>query len=114
MSDCIFCRIIQGSLPAKVVYQDEQTLAFDDIHPQAPIHTLVIPKRHVASINELGQGDQTLLGQLLLTCNRVAQDKGLFDRGFRLVTNTGADGGQTVAHLHFHVLGGRHLGWPPG
>jgi histidine triad (HIT) family protein len=114
VSDCIFCRIVQGHIPAKVIYQDEHTLAFDDINPQAPVHSLIIPKRHVDSIHELQEPDQALLGRLLLTCNRVARDNGLSERGFRLVANTGRDGGQTVAHLHFHVLGGRHLGWPPG
>lgn len=114
MSTCIFCRIVEGSIPAKVVYQDEETLAFDDITPQAPVHTLVIPKRHVAAVQDLGEADQALLGKLLLTCRKVAMDKGLAESGYRLVANTGRDGGQSVFHLHFHVLGGRHLGWPPG
>jgi histidine triad (HIT) family protein len=114
VTECLFCRIIQGNIPAKIVYQDEYTLAFDDINPQAPVHSLVIPKRHVPSVHEIEEADQALLGQLLTTCNRVAKDKGLSERGFRLVVNTGHDGGQTVSHVHFHVLGGRHLGWPPG
>jgi histidine triad (HIT) family protein len=114
MNDCLFCRVVAKTIPAKVVHEDDQTLAFDDIHPQAPVHTLVIPKRHVVSIQELGESDQALLAQLLLTCRKVANDKGLADLGFRLVANTGRHGGQTVFHLHFHVLGGRHLAWPPG
>ena len=114
MSECIFCRIVQGSIPAKLIYQDAETLAFDDINPQAPVHSLVIPKRHVESVQVLGEEDQRLLGRLLLTCNTIAREKGLSDKGFRLVANTGRDGGQTVSHLHFHILGGRHLGWPPG
>jgi histidine triad (HIT) family protein len=114
VSGCIFCRVIEGSIPAKIVYQDEHTLAFDDINPQAPVHTLVIPKRHVASVQELGESDQALLGRILLTCAKIAKDKGLSDSGFRLIANTGRDGGQTVFHLHFHVMGGRHMGWPPG
>lgn len=114
MSTCIFCRIVEGSIPAKVVYQDEETVAFDDITPQAPVHTLVIPKRHVAAVQDLGEGDQALLGRLLLTCRKVATDKGLAESGYRIVANTGPDGGQSVFHLHFHVLGGRHLAWPPG
>ncbi len=114
MSTCIFCRIVEGSIPAKVVYQDEHTLAFDDITPQAPVHTLVIPKRHVVAVQGLGEEDQALLGRLLLTCRKVAIDKGLAEPGYRIVTNTGRDGGQSVFHLHFHVLGGRPLGWPPG
>ena len=114
MSDCLFCRVAAKTIPAKVLHEDDHTLAFDDIHPQAPVHTLVIPKRHVASIQDLGESDQALLAQLLLTCTKDAKDKGLADSGFRLVANTGRHGGQTVFHLHFHVLGGRHMAWPPG
>lgn len=114
MSDCLFCRVVAKTIPAKVVHEDDQTLAFDDIHPQAPVHTLVIPKRHVAAIHDLGESDQALLAQLLLTCTKVAKDKGLDDSGFRLVANTGRNGGQTVFHLHFHIMGGRHMAWPPG
>lgn len=114
MSDCLFCKIVAKAIPAKVVHEDDHTLAFDDIHPQSPVHTLVIPKRHVASVQDLGEADQTLLARLLLTCTKVAKDKGLADSGFRFVANTGRDGGQTVFHLHFHVMGGRHMGWPPG
>ncbi len=114
MSDCLFCKIVEKKIPAKLVHEDEHTLAFDDINPQAPIHTLVISKRHVDSLRSLGEPDQSLLGRLLLTCTKVAKEKGLADSGFRLVANTGRDGGQTVSHLHFHVMGGRHMGWPPG
>ncbi len=114
MSDCLFCKIVAKTIPAKVVHEDDHTLAFDDIHPQSPVHTLVIPKRHVASVQDLGEADQTLLARLLLTCTKVARDKGLADSGFRFVANTGRDGGQTVFHLHFHVMGGRHMAWPPG
>jgi histidine triad (HIT) family protein len=114
MSDCLFCKIVAKTIPAKVVHEDDQTLAFDDIHPQSPMHTLVIPKRHVASVQDLGEADQALLARLLLTCTKVAKDKGVADSGFRLVANTGRDGGQTVFHLHFHVMGGRHMSWPPG
>jgi len=114
MSECLFCKIVERKIPAKLVHEDEDTLAFDDIHPQAPVHTLVIPKRHVGSVQDLGETDQTLLARLLLTCRKVANDKGLAGSGFRLVANTGRDGGQTVFHLHFHVMGGRPMGWPPG
>lgn len=114
MSACIFCRIVEGSIPATIVYQDEHTLAFDDVNPQAPVHTLVIPKQHVTSVQDLGESDQALLARLLLACTRIAKDKGLSEPGFRLVANTGRDGGQTVFHLHFHVMGGRHMNWPPG
>ena len=114
MSDCLFCRIGSGQIPAKVVLQDDETLAFDDINPQAPVHTLVIPKKHVAAVEECGIQDQSLLGQLLLACSKIAKQKGLPGSGYRIVANTGRDGGQTVFHLHFHVMGGRHMGWPPG
>ena len=114
MSDCLFCRIVEKKIPAKVVYEDDQILAFDDVNPRAPVHTLVIPKQHVASVQDLGESDRTLLAQLLLACTNVAKNKGLADPGFRLVVNTGRDGGQTVFHLHFHVLGGRRMAWPPG
>lgn len=114
MSDCLFCKIVEKQIPAKLVHEDDHTLAFDDINPQAPIHTLVIPKRHVDSVQSLGEADQGLLARLLLTCTKVAKDKGLAASGYRLVANTGRDGGQTVSHLHVHVMGGRHMGWPPG
>jgi histidine triad (HIT) family protein len=114
MSDCLFCKIAGKTIPATIVHEDDQTLAFDDIHPQAPVHTLVIPKRHVASIQDLGESDRPLLASLLLACTQVARNKGLAVPGFRLVANTGRDGGQTVFHLHFHVMGGRHMSWPPG
>lgn len=114
MSDCIFCKIAGKAIPSKMVYEDDQVFAFDDVNPQAPVHALVIPKRHVASLQELSEPDHTLLGRLLLACTRVAQMKGLTDSGYRLVANTGKDGGQTVFHLHFHVMGGRHMAWPPG
>lgn len=114
MSDCLFCRIIERKIPAKIILEDDQALAFDDINPQAPAHTLVIPKKHVAAVQECGAQDQSLLGHLLLTCSKVAKQKGILESGYRVVANTGRDGGQTVFHLHFHVMGGRHMGWPPG
>ncbi|MCA1957397.1 MAG: histidine triad nucleotide-binding protein [Nitrospira sp.] len=114
MSDCLFCKIVAKQIPAKVVHEDDQILAFDDIHPQAPVHTLVIPKKHVAAVRDCEEQDQTLLGRLLLTCAKVAQLKGVAESGYRIVTNTGKDGGQTVFHLHLHVTGGRRMSWPPG
>jgi len=114
MSDCIFCKIASKSIPSKLIYEDDQVVAFDDLHPQAPVHSLVIPKRHVVSVQELGEQDQALLGRLVLACAKIAKLKGLAENGYRLVTNTGRDGGQSVFHLHFHVLGGRHMAWPPG
>ena len=114
MSDCLFCRIIKREIPAKIVYEDEQALAFDDIRPQAPVHTLVIPKRHVPSIGEGIGGDEWLFGHLIFVAGKVATAKGIASSGYRVVTNTGPDAGQTVFHLHFHVLGGRTMSWPPG
>lgn len=114
MSDCIFCRIIAKDIPSKIVHEDEHTVAFDDVNPQAPVHVLVVPRRHVPSLNEAKAEDSALLGQLMRTCLAVAGEKGLSESGYRVVTNIGADGGQTVSHLHLHVLGGRAMRWPPG
>ena len=114
MNDCLFCKIVTKQIPTKIVHEDDQTVAFDDINPQAPAHTLVVPKTHVATIQDCGTQDQGLLGHLLLACARVASLKGLAEQGYRVVSNTGKDGGQTVFHLHLHVMGGRHMGWPPG
>jgi histidine triad (HIT) family protein len=114
MSACIFCRIVSGDLAAKIVYQDEQAMAFEDINGQAPVHLLIIPKRHVASVQDCQAADLGLLGHLLLTCSTVARIKQLTESGYRIVANTGSNGGQTVFHLHLHVLGGRPMAWPPG
>lgn len=114
MTDCLFCRIVQRSIPAKIVHEDDRTVAFDDINPQAPVHTLIIPKKHVSAVQDCQDQDSDLLAQLMITCANVARQKGLAQSGYRIVTNTGRDAGQTVFHLHLHVLGGRHLGWPPG
>lgn len=114
MSTCIFCKIVDGTIPAKIIYQDQYAIAFEDANPQAPVHILVIPKRHLASIQETGEQERELLAHLLLTCIRIATDKSLPDAGYRLVTNIGRDGGQSVSHLHWHLLGGRPMGWPPG
>jgi histidine triad (HIT) family protein len=109
----IFQKIIDRKIPADIVYEDDEVLAFRDIHPQAPTHVLVIPKRPIASVAAATEADGALLGRLLLACRRVAQQEGLGD-GYRLVTNIGRDGGQSVDHLHFHLLGGRQMTWPPG
>ena len=114
MSECLFCKIVEKKISTKPVLEDEHTLAFDDINPQAPVHTLVIPKRHVSAVQDLGVGDDSLLARLLVSCTKVAALKGVRESGYRLVANTGRDAGQTVFHLHFHVLGGRHMSWPPG
>ncbi|BCA53569.1 putative HIT-like protein [Nitrospira sp. KM1] len=114
MSDCLFCRIVGKEIQAKIVYEDDHTLAFDDINPQAPVHVLVIPKRHLSSVQEMSAHDQSLLAHVFLASTKVATQKGLDAAGYRLVTNTGRDGGQTVFHMHVHILGGRHMSWPPG
>lgn len=111
--DCLFCKIVAGTIPAKAIYQDEQCIAFADINPQAPTHFLVVPRQHIASLASIGSGHSTLLGHLLSAATDIAREKGLAN-GYRVVINTGPDGGQSVDHLHLHVLGGRHLTWPPG
>jgi histidine triad (HIT) family protein len=112
--DCIFCKIVAGEIPAKKVYEDERALAFRDINPQAPTHALVIPRTHVASLEEAGEDDEAMLGHLLRVAARVAREEGHAETGYRTVINTGAGAGQTVFHIHVHVLGGRTLTWPPG
>lgn len=114
MNDCIFCKIAEKKIPSKIVYEDDRTVAFEDVNPQAPVHVLVVPKRHVQSIAELEATDATLLGHLMLTSATIARQKGIADSGYRLVLNTGKNGGQTVFHLHLHLLGGRPMHWPPG
>jgi histidine triad (HIT) family protein len=111
-SDCIFCRIGAGQIPCKVVWQDEDLLAFEDQNPQAPVHVLVIPKGHFTSLGDVP--DHALLGRLLEATALVAKNTGIAKSGYRVVANTGPDGGQTVFHVHLHVLGGRHMKWPPG
>jgi histidine triad (HIT) family protein len=110
---CLFCKIITGMIPAQRVYEDEVCIAFPDINPQALSHVLVVPKEHIASLAEVGPEHTALLGQLMTAATEVARRQKL-GRGYRVVVNTGAEGGQTVPHLHLHVLGGRHMGWPPG
>ena len=113
-TDCLFCRIAAGEIPADVVTEDELVIAFRDIHPAAPTHVLVIPRAHVASAADLAEDDGDLLVRLIAMANRVAASEGIAEGGYRLVTNVGDDGGQSVRHLHLHVLGGRRLSWPPG
>ncbi|RMH01518.1 MAG: histidine triad nucleotide-binding protein [Planctomycetota bacterium] len=110
----VFARILAGEIPADFLYQDELAVAFRDVSPQAPFHALVIPRKPLKSVADAGQEDTALLGHLLRVAARVAADAGLEEGGYRVVTNVGADGGQTVEHLHLHVLGGRPMGWPPG
>ncbi len=111
---CLFCRIIRREAPAKILFETERVLAFEDVRPQAPAHVLVIPKEHIASLNDADEAAQALLGETLLAAGRAAREKGIDATGYRIVLNTGPDSGQAVFHIHFHVLGGRHLHWPPG
>ncbi|OHX35591.1 histidine triad nucleotide-binding protein [Methylomonas sp. LWB] len=112
MSDCLFCKMVAGEIKPDVVYEDDKVLAFRDLHPQAPLHVLVIPKRHIANLNDLD--DAELGGHLLQTAAKIAKDLGCADSGYRTVLNCNADGGQTVFHLHLHLLAGRAMHWPPG
>jgi histidine triad (HIT) family protein len=113
MADCVFCKIAEGKIPAKIVAQTDNAIAFRDLAPQAPTHVLVIPRRHVTSMAELTTDDAQLVGEMHLMAKRIAAEEGL-SAGYRTVFNTGADGGQTVFHLHLHLLGGRRMTWPPG
>jgi histidine triad (HIT) family protein len=112
-TETIFSKIIRREIPAEIVYEDDLAIAFKDINPQAPVHILVIPKEPIAQLTDAESKDHALMGHLLLTANRVAQQAGL-NNGYRVVINTGPDGGQTVSHLHLHILGGRQMTWPPG
>jgi histidine triad (HIT) family protein len=111
--DCIFCKIVAGTIPAKKIREDELVLAFHDIEPKAPKHILVIPKKHLVSLADATAADEALLGRLLLTAGEIAREEGL-GKGYRIVISTGPEGGQTVDHLHVHLLGGRQMHWPPG
>ena len=112
--DCLFCKLISGEIPATEVYRDDDIFAFEDINPIAPTHILVIPIKHLSDIKSANEDDQELIGKMLLIANQIATEKGLADDGFRYVINTGKNGGQTVYHLHLHIVGGRSLSWPPG
>lgn len=114
MSDCIFCKIANKEIPSQIVFENDEIIAFNDLNPQAPHHYLFIPKKHFVSISEVEDQDSELMGKILREMSRFADQKGLSEKGFRIVNNTGADGGQTVFHIHFHLLGGRSMKWPPG
>ena len=111
---CLFCQIVEGKIPAKVAFQDDQVMAFHDIDPKAPTHVLVIPKRHIADLNQLAAGDDALVGRLVRTARDIAKEQGLSERGYRLNFNCGDDAGYSVHHIHLHLLGGRTFAWPPG
>jgi histidine triad (HIT) family protein len=114
MADCLFCKIVARDIPASIVYEDDRILAFNDINPQAPTHVLVVTKRHITSLNDLSPGDDQLVGELVRRAAAIAEERGISAGGFRTVFNTNRDGGQTVLHIHLHLLGGRSMHWPPG
>ena len=114
MSECLFCKIASGEIPAKIAFEDERVMAFEDINPQAPVHLIVIPKKHIATVLDFADEDQELVGYMHMVANQVATKKSLAEDGFRLVTNCKRSAGQEVFHLHMHLLGGRTFGWPPG
>lgn len=114
MSDCLFCKIRDGEIPANVIYQDDDVLAFEDVNPQAPTHVLVVPKKHISTVNDLQEDDAGLVGKLYLAAKKITADARVADDGYRLVMNCNEQAGQTVFHLHLHVLAGRNMTWPPG
>jgi histidine triad (HIT) family protein len=114
MADCLFCKIAAKEIPAKVVHEDADTIAFEDIDPQAPVHLLVIPKKHIPTLNDLAPGDEALAGKLFTTAAKLAKDRGLAERGWRAVVNVNKDAHQLVFHIHLHLLAGRPFRWPPG
>ena len=114
MTDCLFCKIIAGEIPGTILYQDEVLVILKDINPQAPTHALVVPRRHIATLNDLTPDDDVLVGEMTRRAAAFAREQGHADRGYRIVFNCNADAGQTVFHIHMHVLGGRKQGWPPG
>jgi histidine triad (HIT) family protein len=114
MENCLFCRIVNKKIPAKVVAEDDKILAFEDVNPQAPVHVLLIPKDHYASLNEIPEDKRGILADVLLKAREIARAKGIDQKGYRVVLNTARDSGQAVFHIHFHLLGGRIMSWPPG
>jgi histidine triad (HIT) family protein len=114
MSECLFCRIAAGEIPAKIVFNDEKVVAFEDIKPQAPIHIIIIPRKHIPTVLDMGEDDRELVGYMHIIANQIAAEKSLTQDGFRLVTNCKKSAGQEIFHLHIHMLGGRDFGWPPG
>lgn len=114
MTDCLFCKMVKGEIKPDVVYEDEQLLAFRDLNPQAPVHILLIPKRHISTLNDLSESDDALLGSMLRVAAQLAASEGIAEDGYRTLLNCNAHGGQTVFHIHLHLLGGRAMNWPPG
>lgn len=114
MKDCLFCGIVRGEIKATIVYQDETIIAFKDLNPKAPVHRLIVPRKHISTLLDLESGDESVIGNIFRAAVKLAEQEGIGKSGFRVVVNCGADAGQTVFHLHYHLLGGRRLGWPPG
>ena len=114
MSDCLFCGIVEGKVPANIVYQDDSVVVFKDIRPRAPVHLLIISRKHIVSVLDIDPNDGALVGQIFQVAARLAREHGVAESGFRVVVNVGADAGQSVFHLHYHLLGGRQMSWPPG
>jgi histidine triad (HIT) family protein len=114
MTDCLFCKMVSGEIPPDIVYEDDEVLAFNDINPQAPTHVLIIPKKHIATLNEASDEDTQVLGRLNIVAAQLAKKLGFAEDGYRVVMNCNADGGQAVYHIHLHLLGGRSMAWPPG
>lgn len=114
MEDCLFCKIIKGEIPSTKVYEDNEVLAFKDINPEAPVHLIIIPKKHIASLNELKPEDSQIISHIFMVIQKLVKDFKIDENGYRIVNNCGEHGGQSVLHMHFHLLGGRNLQWPPG
>lgn len=114
MTDCIFCQIIEKKIPAKIVYEDEEIIAFRDINPQAPVHILLLPKKHIESVMKISEQDKSAISKIYTVASQIAKSESIAETGFRIVVNNGPDAGQAVKHLHFHLLGGRKFSWPPG
>ena len=114
MNDCLFCKMVRGEIKPRMVLETDDLIAFEDIHPQAPTHVLVVPRKHIATPNDIGPEDAALIGKLVLAARRIAEERQLSESGYRLVMNCNRGGGQTVFHLHLHLLGGRPMTWPPG
>lgn len=114
MSDCLFCKIFKKEIKSKIVYEDNEIMAFEDINPQAPVHILIIPAKHIESLNEITEDDKAIIGQMFLVAKKIAKEKNIDKSGYRTVFNTNKDAGQAVFHLHLHLLGGRKMTWPPG
>ena len=113
-NDCLFCNIIAGKIPGTIVHEDDGIVAFEDVNPQAPVHILIVPRRHIRGMNDLVKDDAGIIGQVHLVAKKIAREKGIAGSGYRLVCNCGPDAGQAVEHIHFHLLGGRAMSWPPG